>query len=352
MTSTAYAWQLTRDLDAFLARAGDFLRAGPVRHTVPLTVTDALRRRGMDGYGDEPPLFGVLERDGAVRGTFFRTPPYRLNLTAVDERDADALAALLADVDTALTGAMAEPDTAGAFAEAWRRRTGATAVRVRSERLYRLVDLTAPGPVPAGRARVASGADRELLARWYRDFADAIGGSAQRDGGAWADDRISHGGVSLWEAPDGTPLAMAGATPPVAGQVRVGPVYTPGLPARPWLCGCRHRRGEPRRAGGRGPGGPALRRPRRSDEHRPLPAHRLPPRRGLRRLRLHGRPGRGQRGGRLTRRAVERGADLGRPRHGHSSSVVQPWAVRWYVRRTWRRRGSPWKNSTSVGRRR
>ncbi|MFD6491354.1 GNAT family N-acetyltransferase [Streptomyces sp. NPDC060188] len=227
MTSTAYAWQLTRDLDAFLARAGDFLRAGPVRHTVPLTVTDALGRRGMDGYGDEPPLFGVLERDGAVRGTFFRTPPYRLNLTAVDERDADALAALLADVDTALPGAMAEPDTAGAFAEAWRRRTGATAVRVRSERLYRLVDLTAPGPVPAGRARVASGADRELLARWYRDFADAIGGSAQRDGGAWADDRISHGGVSLWEAPDGTPLAMAGATPPVAGQVRVGPVYTP-----------------------------------------------------------------------------------------------------------------------------
>ncbi|MFF0139071.1 GNAT family N-acetyltransferase [Streptomyces sp. NPDC005227] len=227
MTSAANAWQLTRDLDDFLGRAGDFLRAGPVRHTVPLTVTDALRRRGMGGYGEEPPLFGVLERGGAVRGTFFRTPPYRLNLTAVDERDADALAALLADVDTALPGAMAEPDTAGAFAEAWRRRTGATAVQVRSERLYRLVDLTTPGPVPAGRARVARGADRDLLARWYRDFADAIGGTAHRDGAAWADDRISHGGVSFWQAPDGTPVAMAGATPPVAGQVRVAPVYTP-----------------------------------------------------------------------------------------------------------------------------
>ncbi|MEU8789961.1 GNAT family N-acetyltransferase [Streptomyces sp. NPDC048643] len=227
MTSVAYDWQLTRDLDEFLGRATDFLRARPARHTVPLTVTDALRRRGLGGWGEEPPLFGVLERGGAVRATFFRTPPYRLNLTAVDERDADALAALLADLDTTLPGATAEPDTAGAFAEAWRRRTGATAVRDRSERLYRLVDLTPPAPAPAGRVRVANETDRELLARWYRDFADVIGGSAQRDGGEWADDRISYGGVSLWETPDGTPVAMAGATPLVAGQIRVAPVYTP-----------------------------------------------------------------------------------------------------------------------------
>ncbi|OQQ16882.1 GNAT family N-acetyltransferase [Streptomyces sp. M41(2017)] len=227
MTSVAYDWQLTRDLDEFLGRAGGFLRSRPARHTVALTVTDALRRRGTGGYGDDPPLFGVLERGGAVRGAFFRTPPYRLNLTAVDERDADALAARLADVDGALPGVMAEPDTGGAFAEAWRRRTGATAVRDGSDRLYRLADLTPPGPVPAGRARVANAADRGLLARWYRDFADAIGGTAQRDEGEWADDRISYGGVSLWETPDGTPVAMAGATPPVAGQVRVGPVYTP-----------------------------------------------------------------------------------------------------------------------------
>jgi predicted GNAT family acetyltransferase len=31
----------------------------------------------------------------------------------------------------------------------------------------------------------------------------------------------------LWESPDGTPVSMASVTPEVAGQVRVGPVYTP-----------------------------------------------------------------------------------------------------------------------------
>ncbi|GAA3299469.1 hypothetical protein GCM10020295_37760 [Streptomyces cinereospinus] len=74
-------WHLTEDLDGFLARAGDFLHSRPALHTVPLTVTEALRTRGADAYGAEVPFFGWLERAGEVRATFFRTPPRRLNLT-------------------------------------------------------------------------------------------------------------------------------------------------------------------------------------------------------------------------------------------------------------------------------
>jgi RimJ/RimL family protein N-acetyltransferase len=227
MTSVAYDWQLTYDLDAFLGRAGDFLGSRPARHTVALTVTDGLRRRGTDRFGESAPLFGALERDGAVGAAFFRTPPYRLNLTSLDERGADTLAALLADAEIEVPGVTADTDTALAFAEAWRRRTGSTAELRRSERLYGLGDLAVPEPAPPGRARVAGEADRELLARWYTEFAEAIGEGGYRDGGGWADDRISYGGATFWETPDGTPVAMAGTTPPVAGQVRVGPVYTP-----------------------------------------------------------------------------------------------------------------------------
>ena len=39
-------WHLTDDVDDFLARAGDFLHSRPALHTVPLTVTEALRTRG------------------------------------------------------------------------------------------------------------------------------------------------------------------------------------------------------------------------------------------------------------------------------------------------------------------
>ncbi|MEU6274982.1 GNAT family N-acetyltransferase [Streptomyces populi] len=222
-----YDWQLTHDLDAFLARAGDFLRSRPAQHTVALTVTDGLRRRGTGLYGEGAPVFGVLEQDGAVRAAFFRTPPYRLNVTSLDERGARALAELLADAGSEVPGILADTGTAEAFAEAWRRRTGARAVPGRSERLYRLGELAVPEPAPPGRPRVADEGDRDLLARWYTEFAEAIGEGGHHDPGAWAEDRISYGGITLWETPDGVPVAMAGVTPPVAGQVRVAPVYTP-----------------------------------------------------------------------------------------------------------------------------
>ncbi|MFF3613612.1 GNAT family N-acetyltransferase [Streptomyces sp. NPDC002580] len=227
MTSVTYAWQLTHDLDAFLGRAGDFLRSRPAEHTVALTVTDVLRRRGPGQFGEGAPVFGHLEREGETTAAFFRTPPYRLYLTSLDQRGAGTLAAVLADAGTEVPGVSADADTVAAFAEAWRGRTGARPVPVSSERLYRLGCLTVPEPAPPGRARVAGGDDRDLLARWYAEFAEAVGEGEHRDGGAWADDRISYGGVSLWETPDGTPVAMAGATAPIAGQVRVGPVYTP-----------------------------------------------------------------------------------------------------------------------------
>lgn len=220
-------WTLTEDLEAFLDRAGGFLRSRPAQHTVPLTVTETLRRLGPRAYGDGVPVFGLLERAGAVRATFFRTPPRRLNLTSLSGQDADALADRLADLGHSPPGVSADRETAAAFARAWERRTGAAAVLRRREGLYRLGTLAAPEPAPPGRARVATEADRAQLVAWHGEFAEAVGEHGPRDSGTWADDRIAYGGITLWETPDGTPAAMAGATRPIAGQLRIGPVYTP-----------------------------------------------------------------------------------------------------------------------------
>ncbi|GLX51400.1 N-acetyltransferase [Streptomyces hygroscopicus subsp. hygroscopicus] len=222
------SWQLTDDLDGFLARADGFLRSRPAAHTVPLTVTDTLRRRGLHHYGREAPLFGTLAAaDGTVVATLVHTPPHGLCLTPVTAPQAAALADRLADLGRRPAEVSAERESAAAFARAWQRRTGAKA-RVRTrQRLYRLDELTPPAPMPEGRPRVAASADRGLLVRWFEEFADAVGEGAGRDAGAWADARLSYGGITLWEAADGTPLAMAGATREIAGQVRVAPVYTP-----------------------------------------------------------------------------------------------------------------------------
>ncbi|MGW7817217.1 GNAT family N-acetyltransferase [Streptomyces puniciscabiei] len=219
-------WYLTEDLDDFLSRAGDFLRSRPALHTVPLTVTDALRRRGLHLYGEQAPLFGLLEADdgtvGTVKAALLHTPPFHLHVTALTPQEADALAVRWAEVGRPLPGVSGPKETAEAFAAAWQRHTGTAVAVDKRQRLYRLGELTIPEPRPHGRARIAGPADRELLIRWYGEFHEIVGGVGQ-DPGNWADARISYGGITLWEAQDGTPLAMAGATPETAGQVRVAP---------------------------------------------------------------------------------------------------------------------------------
>jgi hypothetical protein len=201
-------WTLIEDLDEFLAVAGEFLRSRPVLHTVPLTVTERLRARGMTAYGGEAAVFGVLERDGAVRAAWFRTPPHRLTLTPLEgAAEAEALAEQLAGLGQVLPGVAGELH--------------------QRQQLYALGDLTEPSPMPEGRARVAGAADRELLMRWYEGFVADVGNAVPEDPGTWADARIERGGAVLWETPDGVPVAMAGSLPMVAGQVRVAPVYTP-----------------------------------------------------------------------------------------------------------------------------
>ncbi|MGW5303920.1 GNAT family N-acetyltransferase [Streptomyces griseoluteus] len=221
-------WQLTEDLDEFLRAADDFLCSRPALHTVTLTVADGLRTSGPSVYGTGPPRFGVLrDGGGAVRATLLHTPPRPVQLTPVDPAAAAALADRLAEAGHQVPGLWAERETAAAFAAAWQRRTGVTAEQSERQRLYRLAELVPPERTPPGRARVADASDRDLLARWYVEFAADTGGQPGQDPVQWADSRLAHGGATLWETPDGTPVSLAGHLPESAGQIRVAPVYTP-----------------------------------------------------------------------------------------------------------------------------
>lgn len=220
-------WHLTEDVDDFLARAGDFLRSRPALHTIPLTVTEALRTRGADAYGADAPVFGLLERAGEIRAAFFRTPPRPLVTTPLTPEEADSLAARLAGLGHPLPGVNADRNTATSFAGAWQRHTGAIPTLHMRERLYRLGTLTPPEPLPEGRGRVAGEEDRGQLTLWHSEFGTNIGRTPSADNSSWADPYIAQGRVTFWETPDDTPVSMAGRTPMVAGQVRVGPVYTP-----------------------------------------------------------------------------------------------------------------------------
>ncbi|MEV0173161.1 GNAT family N-acetyltransferase [Streptomyces sp. NPDC050803] len=223
-------WQLTEDVEDFLARAGDFLRSRPALHNTPLTDIEKLRTGGAGAHGAEATLFGRLESGGEVRAVFYRTPRGRLGLTPLSAEQADTLAACLAGLGESPSNVIADHDTATAFAEAWQRHTGAAPVRFWRTHLYRLGTLTPPRPCPEGRGRGAGEQDREQVVRWCREFCVDVGEQPSIDlidSGSWAHSRFGDRHFTFWEASDGTPLSMAAVTSIVGGMVRVDPVYTP-----------------------------------------------------------------------------------------------------------------------------
>ncbi|GGT01093.1 GNAT family N-acetyltransferase [Streptomyces chromofuscus] len=223
-------WQLSEDVDDFLARAGDFLRSRPALHNTPLTDIERLRTRGADAHEAEGPVFGRLESGGEIRAIFYRTPRGRLGLTPLSGEQADDLAAHLADLGHSPSNVIADQDTATAFAEAWQKHTGAAPELFWRTHLYRLGTLTSPRPRPDGQGRTAGGEDHEQVVRWCREFCVEVGEQPSIDlidAGAWAESRFGDRHFTFWETPDGTPVSMAAATSLVGGMVRVDPVYTP-----------------------------------------------------------------------------------------------------------------------------
>ncbi len=225
LTLWGMAWTTTDDIEEFLAVAGGFLRSRPVENTLLLTVTSPLSDRGPGAFGQAAPRFGWWRPvDGTVGCAFLQTPPHPLLLTAAPPPVAASLAATL-PAGPALPGVNADQAAAEAFAAQWHRRTGVVWQLRRYRRLYRLGDLVVPRPAPPGNARVAGADDRDVLLAWHEAFTRELGEVPGRLAEV-VDDRISYGGLTLWEV-DGQAVAMAGCTRPVAGMVRVAPVYAP-----------------------------------------------------------------------------------------------------------------------------
>lgn len=221
-------WHLTEDVEDFLARAGDFLRSRPGTHVMQLTWAERVRTRGARAFGGEAPVFGVLEYAGEAHATFFRIPPRGFGLSPLTPEQADSLAARLDALGRSVPSVSGDHATATAFAESWRRRTGATPEpRDLRLRLYRLGTLTPPEPLPAGRGRVLGEGDLEEVIFWCGEFAKAVGEDVSLDADTWAGTRFADKRYTLWETPDGAPVSVAGMNPLIGGQIQVDIVYTP-----------------------------------------------------------------------------------------------------------------------------
>jgi GNAT superfamily N-acetyltransferase len=206
-------WEFSTDVEAYAAAALPLLEADPVRHTIPLTVVEVLRRRrSTDGT-----LFGWS--DG---GAVLWSPGFELLLSAVPEESIASLVAGLRARGADLPGCNGEAPTAARFAAAW---TAGTPLRGEPGMRTRLYALDGLRPSTAGgAARTATGDDVDLILGWCRDFeAEAHAGHLDTD---LVRRSITDGLFQLWYA-GGEPVATAGRKPAVAGVARVGPVWTP-----------------------------------------------------------------------------------------------------------------------------
>lgn len=217
-------WTFTHDLAAYRAAAGPAVAADPVSNTLLLTMEGALVRRGPHAYSDHDPVFGWWTgADGTVAGALVCTPPFPLVLGRVPGEAVAALGEALhrEPLLGGIGGFNARRADGERLARAWGRPVGDPEVL----RLYRLGELVAPDPAPAGRARAAGDADLPLVREWFTAFAVELDDPVPGD--AVVRDRVAQRGVVLWEDGGGRPVAVASFSAEVGGASRIGPVYTP-----------------------------------------------------------------------------------------------------------------------------
>jgi hypothetical protein len=285
-------WCTTSDLDQFAAAAEGYLRSRAAENTMLLSAALAVRS-GRPSQVVGPPsgpsataggggsasgmLYGWWEPpDGSgARGAFIHDPAVPLLIAGRAPEMAAGLAGTLSRLGRHVSGVDAPVEAADAFAAAWNQWQHSSVRVHRQCRVYRLTAAAAgpggpggpggpagagapaapaaPAPVPAGRLRMMTPADRGLLIDWLIAFGIEAGERIASPPDA-ADDLISYGGAVLWEAPQRTfrireaahylvspqhrdaaqqaeptyqPVAMAAVARPVAGTVRINIVYTP-----------------------------------------------------------------------------------------------------------------------------
>src|SRR5262245_54356823 len=137
-------WAMIDDIEEYDEAAGDFLRSRPVENTVPITVVEILRARGIAAYGDGPTVLGWWRSAGCVAGAFLHTPPFPMLLSLMPDQAIGELAKSLAADGRRLPGVTARREDAEAFAASWQAQTGCGVEIWERRRLYRLNELQVP----------------------------------------------------------------------------------------------------------------------------------------------------------------------------------------------------------------
>jgi uncharacterized protein len=208
--------------DAFLARAEPWLLLAEAENNLILGLARQIALY-TTAYGGKPYL-ATVEKDGAVSGCAFRTPPWKLIMTRMPDESVAALVTDVAREYEQLPAALAPVETAHSFAAKWSAMRGCTMREGMRQRLYRL-DRVVPPPRPApGSLRFATERDLPLIQRWLDAFVEEAA-PERIDVRSIGTERVARREMALWV--DDQRRCMAGYSGRSPNGVRVGYVYTP-----------------------------------------------------------------------------------------------------------------------------
>lgn len=208
------------DARAFLARTEAWLLRAELTHAELLG--SARHARTNDSHYERPIYWATIEDDGEIIGCAYRTPPYRVGVTALPAAAIAPLLASLADTYAAVSGFAGHAATATALAAAWvERHGGSWSVNTRQ----RLLALAAPrAHAPAGGTlRLAGSADIGLAQSWGAAVSLDTGIAALD--GQYCAQLLGAKRLYFWV--DDQPRCMLGLLRESPQSAALGIVYTP-----------------------------------------------------------------------------------------------------------------------------
>lgn len=208
---------------AFLARAESWLLDTEMENAFALESARHARRD--DSHYERPVFWATIEDDAQIIGCAFRTPPYRVGVTALPETAIEPLVASLREFYRTLSGVAGPETTASSLASAWAERHGGTWTVLSRQRLLSVDSSMTPSDSPPhGSLRLALPEDIGVAQSW--------GNEAARDSGLGGLDgaycaRLLRARQLYFWADGGTPRCMLGVLRNTPQSAAAGIVYTP-----------------------------------------------------------------------------------------------------------------------------
>ena len=212
----------------FLAETGDLLRSDEARYGLIYGIA-RLTDANPHHYGKDNPLFCSVNDNNGISALAWRTPPYPVGLAWNAGDPEEAVLPLIGAIHSrwaAIPGVAGHREVTDLFADRWCKNFGTSIKSTMAQRIYRLDSVSSIPSVP-GHMRVATPADKDLVAEWTRSFMVDVGSPTnenipERDVTPF----IEKGIIYLWEDLE-KPLSMVVKDRPTEHGMSITLVYTP-----------------------------------------------------------------------------------------------------------------------------